>query len=85
MYIHIKTEQLIKKKLQTNDIHLNGKQSLKQWWSTIPPILTKQAITSQLDQNHLLNTKRPDSDIYCWNPGPEFWKHKNMVGLNWLC
>ena len=57
------------------------KVSWKQWWSTIPPISTKQATTSHLNS---LNTKKTmTNDI--WNPGPLHWTGtKNMAGLNRL-
>ena len=58
------------------------KRQLKQWWSTIPPILTKQTITSHLKS---LNKKRPWHGIR--NPGPglgqahncEWWKPINGI------
>jgi len=41
------------------------KRKLKQWWSTIPPILTKQTTTSQLKPS---NTKK------------DHYRHKNVAG-----
>ena len=51
----------------------------KQRWSTIPPISTKQTITSHLNS---LNTKQGDHDmtleLLAWD------RHKNVAGLSQL-
>ena len=56
------------------------KRKFKQWWSTIPPISTKQAFTSDL--NTLNMKKRLVTMIYdVRNPGPGLWQVHIVGGL----
>ena len=44
------------------------KRKFKQWWSTIPPILTKRTITYHLNS---LNTKKKPTTYDFGKPGPD--------------
>ena len=54
--------------------------TVKQWWSTIPPISTKRAITSHL---HSLNTKKGNHDIWLGNLGPSLGQSQKCGGY-WI-
>jgi hypothetical protein len=56
------------------------KRKFKQWWSTIPPISTKQAFTSDL--NTLNMKKRLVTMIYdVRNPGPGLGIQNNRLQI----
>jgi len=54
------------------------KRQIKHWWSTIPPISTKWAITSHLNWTHWIQKK--DHNIWHWKSrswlktGTQMWR-----------
>jgi hypothetical protein len=58
------------------------KRKFKQWWSSIPPISTKQTLTPHLNWTYWTPKKlwhvMMEIHVLIWD------RHKNVAGLNWL-
>ena len=62
----------------------NINKTFKQWWSTIPPVSTKQTITSHINS---LSTKKTVAYYVSGNQGPGLWQaHKcdRVKLVNWI-